>query len=109
MSELKKNKIFMVLYNYYENDYSVVIIMNTLDKAIKYINNREMNDNEYNNNFTSFEQISINSQDDIYNATKRSIDTKRSIAIVSNDIINNISVRETEIFSQFVIVPMDIN
>ena len=103
MSELKKNKIFMVLYNYYENDYSVVIIMNTLDKAIKYINNREMNDNEYNNNFTSFEQISINSQDDIYNATKR------SIAIVSNDIINNISVRETEIFSQFVIVPMDIN
>lgn len=103
MSELKKNKIFMVLYNYYENDYSVVIIMNTLDKAIKYINNREMNDNEYNNNFTPFEQISINSQDDIYNATKR------SIAIVSNDIINNISVRETELFSQFVIVPMDIN
>lgn len=103
MSELKKNKIFMVLYNYYENDYSVVIIMNTLDKAIKYINNREMNDNEYNNNFIPFEQISIDSQDDIYNATKR------SIAIVSNDIINNISVRETEIFSQFVIVPMDIN
>ena len=103
MSELKKNKIFMVLYNYYENDYSVVIIMNTLDKAIKYINNREMNDNEYNNNFIPFEQISIDSQDDIYNATKR------SIAIVSNDIINNISVRETEIFSQFVIVPMDIS
>jgi hypothetical protein len=103
MSELKKNKIFMVLYNYYENDYSIVIIMNTLDKAIKYINNREMNDNEYNNNFIPFEQISIDSQDDIYNATKR------SIAIVSNDIINNISVRETEIFSQFVIVPMDIN
>jgi hypothetical protein len=103
MSELKKNKIFMVLYNYYENDYSIVIIMNTLDKAIKYINNREMNDNEYNNNFTQFEHISIDSQDDIYNATKR------SIAIVSNDIINNISVRETEIFSQFVIVPMDIN
>jgi len=103
MSELKKNKIFMVLYNYYENDYSIVIIMNTLDKAIKYINNREMNDNEYNNNFIPFEQISIDSQDDIYNATKR------SIAIVSNDIINNISVRETEIFSQFVIVPMEIN
>jgi hypothetical protein len=103
MSELKKNKIFMVLYNYYENDYSIVIIMNTLDKAIKYINNREMNDNEYNNNFIPFEHISIDSQDDIYNATKR------SIAIVSNDIINNISVRETEIFSQFVIVPMDIN
>lgn len=93
----------MVLYNYYENDYSIVIIMNTLDKAIKYINNREMNDNEYNNNFIPFEQISIDSQDDIYNATKR------SIAIVSNDIINNISVRETEIFSQFVIVPMEIN
>jgi len=103
MSELKKNKIFMVLYNYYENDYSVVIIMNTLDKAIKYINNREINDNEYYNNFTQFEQISIDSQDDIHNATKR------SIAIVSNDIINNISVRETELFSQFVIVPMDIN
>jgi hypothetical protein len=93
----------MVLYNYYENDYSIVIIMNTIDKAIKYINNREMNDNEYTNNFTPFEQISISSQDDIYNTKKR------SIAIVSNNIINNISVRESETFSQFVIVPMDIN
>jgi hypothetical protein len=77
--------------------------MNTMDKAIKYINNREMNDNEYTNNFTPFEQISIGSQDDIYNTKKR------SIAIVSNNIINNISVRESETFSQFVIVPMDIN
>ena len=93
----------MVLYNYYENDYSIVIIMNTMDKAIKYINNREMNDNEYTNNLTPFEQKLVNSQEDIYNTTKR------SIAIVSNDIINNISVRESETFSQFVIVPMDIN
>jgi hypothetical protein len=103
MSEINKKQIFMVLYNYYENDYSIVIIMNTIDKAIKYINNREMNDNEYTNNFTPFEQISISSQDDIYNTKKR------SIAIVSNNIINNISVRESETFSQFVIVPMDIN
>jgi hypothetical protein len=103
MSDINKKKIFMVLYNYYENDYSIVIIMNTIDKAIKYINNREMNDNEYTNNFTPFEQISISSQDDIYNTKKR------SIAIVSNNIINNISVRESETFSQFVIVPMDIN
>jgi hypothetical protein len=103
MSEINKKQIFMVLYNYYENDYSIVIIMNTIDKAIKYINNREMNDNEYTNNFTPFEQISISSQDDIYNTKKR------SIAIVSNNIINNISVRESKTFSQFVIVPMDIN
>jgi hypothetical protein len=103
MSDINKKQIFMVLYNYYENDYSIVIIMNTMDKAIKYINNREMNDNEYTNNFTPFEQISISSQDDIYNTKKR------SIAIVSNNIINNISVRESETFSQFVIVPMDIN
>jgi hypothetical protein len=103
MSDINKKQIFMVLYNYYENDYSIVIIMNTIDKAIKYINNREMNDNEYTNNFTPFEQISIGSQEDIYNTTKR------SIAIVSNNIINNISVRESETFSQFVIVPMDIN
>lgn len=103
MSDFQQKKTFMVLYNYYENDYSIVIIMNTIDKAIKYINNREMNDNEYNNKFKSFEQKLVNSQEDIYNTTKR------SIAIVSNDIINNISVRETENFSQFVIVPMDIN
>jgi phosphopantetheine adenylyltransferase len=103
MSDINKKQIFMVLYNYYENDYSIVIIMNTIDKAIKYINNREMNDNEYTNNFTPFEQKLVNSLEDIYNTTKR------SIAIVSNDIINNISVRESETFSQFVIVPMDIN
>ena len=103
MSDFQQKHTFMVLYNYYENDYSIVIIMNTIDKAIKYINNREMNDNEYNNKFKPFEQKLVNSQDDIYNTTKR------SIAIVSNDIINNISVRETENFSQFVIVPMDIN
>ena len=96
MSDFQQKHTFMVLYKYYENDYSI-------DKAIKYINNREMNDNEYNNKFKPFEQKLVNSQEDIYNTTKR------SIAIVSNDIINNISVRETENFSQFVIVPMDIN
>ena len=103
MSDFQQKQIFMVLYNYYENDYSIVIIMNTMDKAIKYINNREMNDNEYTNKFKPFETTFVNSQEDIYNTTKR------SIAIVSNNIINNISVRETETFSQFVIVPMDIN
>lgn len=103
MSDFQQKQTFVVLYNYYENDYSIVIIMNTMDKAIKYINNKEMNDNEYKNKFKPFEQKIVNSQEDIYNTTKR------SIAIVSNDIINNISVRETETFSQFVIVPMDIN
>jgi hypothetical protein len=42
MSQIEENTVYMILYNYQDADYSVVKIMNSLQKALTYIHTQEI-------------------------------------------------------------------
>ena len=44
MSEMEGNIVYMVLYNYQDSDYAVIKIMKTLQKALLYIHQQEINE-----------------------------------------------------------------
>ena len=45
MDQLKGKTVFMILYNYFNNDYSIIKIMENLEDAYDYICLQELNNN----------------------------------------------------------------
>jgi hypothetical protein len=67
MSQMEENNVYMILYNYQDADYSVIKIMSTLQKALMYIHQQEMN--EY-TDIKELTLVSIDKEKDIVDKCK---------------------------------------
>ena len=105
MTELTGNTVFMILFNYSDRDYSVIKIMNTLDKAYKYICQRE-NEQEHYNTKGGYTMVTLNKKDDIdfpYQEHRINVIYVKTGKYLQLDIFNRIDI------SQYIIVPMEIS
>lgn len=103
MTELKGNYVYAILFNCSHKDYSLVIIMSTLDRAFRYICKEE------NATFGSTKEIKmlrVNNQNDInfdYN------DKYTIVCYVSSGEYSNLNIWNRIDISQFIIVPMKVH
>jgi len=103
MSELKISTVYMVLYNYSDKDYSVVKIMESLEKAFEYICLQEQNGYLISKHCRLIEvkdkhQVDFPYDDDCVN-----------VCYVTTGKYTKLDIYNREDTSQYVIVPMIVN
>jgi hypothetical protein len=103
MSQLKGKTVFMVLYNYSDCDYSIVIIMENLTEAYEYICIQEHN---YHDKPESFKMITVNRPEDI---CKNFVDEHLNICYIASGKYNKFCLSSYCSVSHYAIVPMVIN
>lgn len=103
MSETEENTVYTVLYNYIDADYSIIKLFNSLQKAINYIQEQEL-DNCFKNGFYS---VIINKDDDLYEKTKEDC-LNICVFIDENGYLNN-RFCNTDYISSFIIVKMKVH
>jgi hypothetical protein len=99
MSQTDENIVYMILYNYQEADYSVVKIMSSLQKAIRYIHEQEINE------YTDVQELTlsvIHKEKDISDKCKE--DCCNLCLFDDNDIYLSRNFRDTEHISSYIIV-----
>jgi len=99
MSQIEENTVYMVLYNYQDADYSVVKIMSTLQKALIYIHQQEINE------YTDEHELSlavINKEKDIVDKCKE--DCCNVCVFNDNDAYLSKNFCDTEHISSYIIV-----
>jgi hypothetical protein len=103
MSQIKGKTVFMVLYNYSDCDYSIVIIMENLDDAYKYIC-----DNDIDGNCSECKLINVKTPDDI---VKKYYADCLNICYISSCKYNKFNLWQgyQEHVCHYAIVPMVIN
>lgn len=94
---MSKN-VFMILYNYRVNDYSVIKIMDSLDKAYNYICCQEKD-------YDEFKMIQITSQKQI---TENIDNNCLNICYIQNDKYVNWQLSKYENVSSYIIVSMSV-
>jgi hypothetical protein len=87
----------MILYNYKNSDYSVVKILDSLDKSLNYIRCQE---NEY---YDKFKMIQLTNQKQLVNEIDNDY---LNICCVSNNKYNNLDLSKYDNVSSYIIVPM---
>ena len=99
MSRIQENIVYMILYNYQDADYSVVKIMSTLQKAVAYIHQQEIN--EY-TDIQDLNFVEINKEKDIVDKCKE--DCCNVCIFNNNDAYLSKNFRDTEHISSYIIV-----
>jgi hypothetical protein len=100
MSQLKGNTVYMVLYNYYDCDYSIVIIMEKIEDAYNYICHQETN---YPNKPELFKMITISRPEEI---NEHVVNESVIICYISSGNYNKFDLCGYVNISNYVIVPM---
>lgn len=103
MSQMEENIVYMILYNYQDADYSVIKIMNTLNKAYRYILRQENNEHP-DINYLTF--IEINRSSDIANKCKE--DSCNVCVFNDNNLYISLNVCDTEHISSYIIVKITV-
>lgn len=99
MSQIEENNVYMVLYNYQDADYSVVKIMSSLQKALLYIHQQEINE------YTDVQELLlsvINKEKDIVDKCKE--DCCNVCLFDNNDTYLSRNFRDTDHISSYIIV-----
>ena len=99
MSQIEENTVYMVLYNYQDADYSVIKIMSTLQKALMYIHQQEMN--EY-TDIKELTLVSIDKEKDIADKCKE--DVCNVCLFDNNDLYLSKNFCDIEHISSYIIV-----
>lgn len=103
LQSIKGKKVFMVLYNYSDCDYSIVKIKENLSEAYEYICHQEYN---YCDKQESFTMIEVLKYEDI---NKKYVDNFINICYISSGKYNKFNLCDYSDVSQYVIVPMNIS
>ena len=99
MSQIAENAVYMVLYNYQDADYSVVKIMKTLQKALLYIHQQEINE------YTDVQELTvavINKGQDIIDKCKE--DCCNVCVFNDNDAYLSKNFRDSDHISPYIVV-----
>jgi hypothetical protein len=99
MSQTDENIVYMILYNYQEADYSVVKIMSSLQKAVLYIHQQEINE------YTDVQELPLSviyKEKDISDKCKE--DCFTICLFDNNDSYLSRNFRDTEHISSYIIV-----
>jgi len=102
MTELIGKNVYMVLYNYIDNDYSVVKIINNVDAAFNHI--CQLENASYDNNTKNIRMVEIANQNDIIKYNNNDI---LSVCYMTGK-YQHLNLEENEHISQYIIVPMKI-
>jgi len=110
MSELKSIKgktVFMVLYNYSDNEYSIIKIMEKVEDAYQYICLQESNSCNTNEECKMFtKMINVNRPEDINTYMEHGV---LNICYISSGKYNKFNLCDYCNISSYVIVPMTIS
>ncbi len=101
MPELEENTIYMILYNYQDSDYSIIKIMSTLEKAIQYIHQQEINE------YTDVQELTLTIINKTSDSTDKCKEDNKHFYVClfdNNDIYMNNNFRDTEHISSYIIV-----
>jgi hypothetical protein len=104
MTDLIGKNVYMVLYNYIDNDYSVVKIINNLDLAFNHI--CQLENATYGNKKKNIRMVEITNQHDIIKNNNNNNDLL-SVCYMTGK-YQQLSLEENENISQYIIVPMKI-
>ena len=106
MDQLKGKTVFMILYNYFNNDYSIIKIMENLEDAYDYICLQELNNNRIIEPFhNSTKIIAISKSGDI---EKKCVDKFLNICFISSGKYNKFNLCNYCSVSNYAIIPMEI-
>lgn len=99
MSQIQENIVYMILYNYQDADYSVIKIMSTLRKAIRYIQEQEII-NQY-TDIHKLNLVEINTEKDIFD---KCIQDYNNVCLFNNDTYLARNFRDINHISSYIIV-----
>ena len=102
MSEIKENNVYMVLFNYSEKDFSVIKIMDSLEKAFNYICLQEKA--KHNHLKGGCKLVEINKKDDINFPYQ---EHHLNICFVKTK-YHNLDIYDKSDISQYIIVPVKV-
>jgi len=100
---LSDKQFYMVLYNYQDKDYSIVIAVDSCEKAIKYIEHQE--NSLFYGKSIKFKPVQINNQSELLNNND---DRYINICIANSNLYHHLNLIDIENYSQYIIVPMNI-
>ena len=103
MTELIGKNVYMVLYNYIDNDYSVIKIINNIDAAFNHI--CQLENATYANKKKNIRMVEISNQNDI---VKNNNNNELLSVCYMTCKYQQLSLEEYENISQYIIVPMKI-
>lgn len=103
MSQVEENKVFMVLFNYNERDFSVVKIFSSLEKAYKYICLQQ------HSAFNKYKKMNMVEINDPKNLTYSSENDCMNICYVKTGKYLHLDIYDRSDTSEYIIVPMDVN
>jgi hypothetical protein len=102
MSQLKGNTVYMIIYNYNDKDYSVIKIMDSLEKAFDYICSQEQN------GYLISKYCKLIEVKDKYQVDFPYDDDCVNVCYVTTCKYTKLEIYNRADTSQYVIVPMDI-
>lgn len=103
MSDLKGNTVYMIIYNYNDKYYSVIKIMDTLEKAFNYICLQEQN------GYLISKKCKLIEVKDKYQIDYPYDDDYINVCYVTSGKYTKLDIYYREDTSQYVIVPMEIS
>lgn len=99
MSQTEENSVYMVLYNYQDADYAIIKVMSSLQKALIYIHQQEINE------YTDVQELTlavINKEKDIVDKCKE--DYCNVCVFNDNDAYLSRNFRDMDHISSYIIV-----
>lgn len=98
MSEIQGKTVYMILFNYGDKDFSVIKIMDTLEKAYYYI----CKQHSYSNNI---KMIEVNNPDELTNMCLENSDTL-NVCFIKSGKYHKFELSDMMYISDYIIIPM---